>query len=209
MSLLNEISVVNSALADVGNPAIASFSPSDGTLASDIATLKYESLRDSTLSMAWWGFARRFATLAALTATDNPTFGFTNGFGLPSDYIVIVRTEDNENFQLYDTGTATALASNSSEVKIEYIARITNTTRWDDLFTQAITTGLASSFALGLLHNSKYADGLLAKYERLVELAGVINGRNDNNPKFVESNILLEVRGLPTRRPDKVLQPPY
>lgn len=160
------VDICNLALTRIGHSQITSLD--EGTKASDLCSLHYAFCRDAVLRAHPWNFAITRATLA-LSATT-PNHEWTYQHALPSDpyCLKVIRTDWEASgyatTAIYGfpgvngySGAAVPyriegrnLLCNENVVKIEYIARITDTEQFDMLFVDVLAQRLAAEIALPL-----------------------------------------------------------
>jgi hypothetical protein len=167
--MASEVTICNLALTRLGHNVITTLD--EGSVASDLCSLHYSVARDAVLRAHPWNFAIRRATLALSATTPNHEFIYQHA--LPSDpyCLKVIRTDweaDGESSSaiygfpgIYGYSSNTVpyriegrfLLCNESTVKIEYIARITDTAQFDDLFTDVLAQRLAAEMGIKLTDN--------------------------------------------------------
>ncbi|UOF78756.1 major capsid protein [Caudoviricetes sp.] len=136
----SETEICSNALNYLGEQTITSLT--DGTIRATLCATHYPTLRDALLSSHPWKFAAVRTSLATLAAA--PAFEWTIAYQLPSDYLRMIETDP---VQLdYDLDGAT-LVCDETAVKIRYIARVTDVTKFSPLFTMGLQYLLASELA--------------------------------------------------------------
>lgn len=175
MSAESETAICNMALARIGHNIPIVDILSDTTLAGDLSRLFYDSTRDILLQDHPWNFAIKRAELAA-DATA-PSFEYDYAFPLPNDCLRVIRTSweatgwsnrDEAVRVFWDSNSipyrierhssgATALLCNEDSVSIEYISKVTDTSRFAPMFTDVLVARLAAEFAMPLADNAALA----------------------------------------------------
>lgn len=185
MSATSDTEICNLALSRVGNKRQIS-SLTEGTTEADLVNLHYARSRNALLRAHPWNFAIRRATLAQSSTTPNHEFDYYHV--LPVDCLKVIRTnwEADGTFGTaiygfpglvggYETpipyriesvaGVGRVLACNEATAKIEYIAEITDTALFDDLFTDLLAQRIAAEICPALTTNATMIKGLWEVYQ--------------------------------------------
>lgn len=152
------VDICNSALAAVGSKAIVSLS--DNTERSRILQTCYDSARLSLLRMHPWNFALKQATLGLLTGVT--PFEFTYAYELPADSLRLLRVFEAQS--AYEV-MGRAVYSNDSQMRIYYVADITDATQFDTVFVECLSMKIASDIAYSITQNLSLSDQLMKEYE--------------------------------------------
>lgn len=174
MSATSDTEICNIALTRLGHEMIASLTA--GTKAADLCNLHYPRVRDAMLRSHPWNFAIKRVTLAQSTTTPNHEFDYYHT--LPVDCLKVIRTSWEADGTVgaavygfpglmgYAEQTAPyriegrTIATNEDTVKIEYIAQITDTSQFDELFTDCFAQRLAAEISMALTDNATLTKGL-------------------------------------------------
>jgi hypothetical protein len=172
-TVTSELEIVNMALVRLGDYGISSMPAVAGDgKPGRFANLYYAPVRDALLRSHPWNFAVKRASLAS-SATDTPEFEYEYTYPLPSDFLKMIRTyAESEGFEddyRIEHGTdGTVLRSHDdADVEIEYIARVTDVSRFDPIFVQCLALNLAAAMCMALADN---ANLLMAIKEELKEI---------------------------------------
>lgn len=198
MSATSETEIVNLALSRLGHKTITSLT--EGTTEADMASVQYPHCRDSLLRSHPWNFAIKRAALAQ-DATA-PNHEFSARYALPTDCLKVIRTSWEA------TGIASTavygfpglvggyespipyriegryLLCNESTVSVEYIARITDTAQFDEMFTDCLAQRLAAEMAMRLTDNASLTDNAWSLYQSKLAEARVIDAQ-EGTPRDV------------------------
>lgn len=98
----------------------------------------YAIQRDAELRKHPWSFAVKRAQLPAVA--DEPLFGPTKAYELPSDYIRLIPPYDRRGWQIEGRKV---LTDDPAPLEIRYIARILDTSLFDALFIESLASRLA------------------------------------------------------------------
>lgn len=137
MSALSEIAICNRALQKVGENQIMSFD--DPTKEARECKRLYSFARDQLQRMYLWNFCKKRAILPALADAPN-TNEYERQFALPEDYLRLIDVQIEESWSL--EGNA-ILTNAEAPLYIIYTAKITDTTKFDTLFTEVLASYMA------------------------------------------------------------------
>lgn len=141
MSALSEIAICNRGLQKVGENEITSFD--DPTREARECKRLYSFARDTLQRMYLWNFCKKRAILPALSDAPN-TKEYERQFALPSDFIRLIDIQINDVWSLENN---VILTNAEAPLYIIYSARVTNTTKFDSLFTESLAAYMAVELA--------------------------------------------------------------
>jgi len=139
------VDIWNSALQKVGAKRVSN---TDENSASALACKAcYEAQRDAELRAHTWNFAKRRASLPAVSPA--PAWGRANAFNLPSDWLRMHReySERNTLDIDYEIEGRQILSNYDAPLNIRYIAQITDVNTMDPLFREVVATRMAIQMA--------------------------------------------------------------
>lgn len=162
--MASEIDICNLALANLGDPAtVASLDPPEGSAQAEHCARFYPHARDTLLEMFPWSFATKRASLAQV-AFDWPQWQYA--YATPSDMLravsilspdstddqtVVAAHSEIKTPQVFAIEAASdgsrIILTNQEDATLRYTARVTDTTRFTPIFTQALVHHLASMLA--------------------------------------------------------------
>jgi hypothetical protein len=175
---LSDTSICNMALGRLGANRIVDFSDnSDENVWAIQCRLHYTQTRDALIRSHWWRFARGRATLsqnAAYTA-DSTTFEWTYAYDLPADFLAMRNIWEDAGYgevgQQYPyTIEGNQILSEETTMKIRYVKRVTDPTKFDPLFTEVLILQLALKMVSPL--TGAGPDGSRLRQELNIELYG-------------------------------------
>ena len=186
MSATSPVAIINRALIKVGGSPITSLG--DGSIEAIVADANYDMVRDAvTTAYEWTHAIKRFGPMNP-TGT-NPPGRYSYEYTLPADFLkmVFVSNDPNENFQLkeYAVESRKLLAKIGSGINIIYIGRVTDTTKFMQLFTEAFVFRLAAEFAMPLAESNKLQLDLMDLYEQKVDEAAGVDGTQGINQQTI------------------------
>jgi hypothetical protein len=152
--MASEVDICNLALARLGDVAsVSSINPPEGSAQAEHCARFYPIARDLLLEMHPWSFATRRVVLAQLVA---PSWTWAYAYAAPADAVKILAvlpdTAPNDaatqpyEIESAQDGTITIL-TNQEKATARYVARVTDTTRFNPLFVDALAWLLASYLA--------------------------------------------------------------
>ena len=168
----SEVAIVNLALAKLGEESLTALT--DENPAGRLANRNYASLRDAVLRERQWNCATRRTTLSKLATA--PTFGFSNAFALPADFVRLIQLEDqSDDFRIENTTDGRVVVSDNNSVNLVYIFRLTDVVKMDELLKQAIAARLAWEFAYKLTGDRNLRNDMAAEYQRVLAEAAHVD----------------------------------
>jgi hypothetical protein len=186
----SEVQICNIALTRLGLSMISALT--ENTKSGRLCSLHYEPSRDAVLRAHPWNFAVKRVDLAS--EVDEPPFEYTYQFPLPSDFLKMVRTEDESANYVDDYRIEGGkLLSNSDTVAIEYIARISDVALFDPLFVDLLAQRLAAELAISFTDTQSMAQGFWQVYnQKLAEARGV--DAQEGTPRNIEADAWVMAR---------------
>jgi len=145
----SDTQIVNMALTGIGEARIVSLDQDQET-ARQVKAI-YEPVRDEVLSTYPWKFALKSRQIAKLDTA--PLFTYDNAFQIPSDSLRVVKTDLDENGLIWDREGET-IVTNETAVKIQYIQRITDATKFTASFVTALAARLEAELAYSVSNNA-------------------------------------------------------
>ena len=147
----------------------------------------YEPQLELLLRRGNWNFALK---RAALVATTDPVFGWSDAYTLPSDFIKAVSAhphDDDDARTPYKieggTGSAT-LVANSSTIWLRYIFDVTDVGMMPPDFRDALSWLLAWKMALAGVESTKLASELKVDYKSALAVAMSADGMEEDQDGF-------------------------
>ena len=149
--MTSEVDVCNLALQKLGAKRIVSLTE-DSPNARDCNAV-YATLRRVELRKHVWNFARKRASLAPDAAS--PAFGFAKQFSLPADFLRITQNNRGEVSGVgrrrsigqpvvdYQIEGDKLLSNEGDEIRLLYVADITDPNLFDPLFVDALASRMA------------------------------------------------------------------
>jgi len=179
--MTSDVGICNLALQLLGAKSIGTLG--EDSVAARACNRVYEHARDSEIRSHSWSFARTRVELAA-SSTD-PAFGFAKKYQLPSDFIRLIPArvagtttvtnggiDPNIDWQIEGRFI---LTNDGSPLKIVYLAKITDTEVFDDLFTELLISRIAMDVAEKVTQSNTKKEDAQDRYKEAKKEAKRIN----------------------------------
>ena len=186
MSAESPVAICNRALIAVGANTITSFN--DGSIEAKVCSIEYDQLRDSVTMAYEWSHARKRAG-PLNPETEVPKGGYSFQYILPPDLLKLFYTGTNANqdhqLQEFSLEGGKLLCNVGSGIFIRYIGVVTDTTKFVQLFTEALVARLAAEIAMPLAESRSLQADLMTIYNRKVEEGAAVDGTQGINDHTV------------------------
>lgn len=127
-----------------------------------------------------------------------PAYGFTYRYALPSDYLFLLEINGNEALTMDYSVEGGEILSNDAEMKAQYIADVTDYTKWEVDAVKVLSYKLAAEGAMPITNLSDLAKFWEAEYEKEKAKArgqkSQESGTRSGPPRHVVSNKWLDSR---------------
>lgn len=182
--MASKVDICNFALQNLGANSITSID--EGTTEANECKLRYNSSRRALLQMHQWNFAIKRVALARDTAT--PAFNYNYQFTMPADYLYMIMTSLEEQFQspapqivnsflyVHDVPyyggidkyriEGNKLLSYEEEVKIVYVADEQNTGLYSSTFVELLARYLSYQIAYRVVGSRSERDSQKTIFEQ-------------------------------------------
>lgn len=184
--MATDLGIVNSALIKLGVEIITALPGT--TRQGALAYEQFDKLRDELLSEHYWNFAVKRETLTATVST--PEFEFAYEYQLPFDFLRMIATQYEEDFyQIEDN----KLYSNYSDIKIRYIAQVSDASKFSALFSELLSYKIAIDLCYILTQSNSLKNTLLGEYQVKLRDARSIDAQE--NPSYnLTDDLFIESR---------------
>ena len=180
-SISTEVDICNSALLKVGRDLISSLD--DDNERARVVKNRYALVRDELLTSHPWNFA--LPSLQLAVTLNTPIFDYSKEFQLPDDVLRILKTDLSEVPPSSDKRVTTTfgfdlpawkiegdkLLANDGTVRILYIKRITDTSKFSSTFAEALALRLALDIAYRMTNDLNLVESLKQSYQVQLSLA--------------------------------------
>ena len=167
--MTGRVEIVNIALARLGESPIQSLD--EGTVPANMAKLLFDSARRSTLRDYNWSFALAAAPLARLA--EKPV-DFRCAYALPTDCLRAVRLRGGRSFAVRGREL---LTNECGTPVLEYVADVTDETKFDSKFAEALSYKLASELAMPVKGSSELMASYSNAYQAYITQAAAESAR--------------------------------
>lgn len=185
---IDELEICNNALAEVGIGEITDFT---STNPGKVAGLFYPRARDVlSRKLRLKSTIKRVVLSASTPATL--TVGDGNIFNLPDDCLKVlelVTDDDTVEWHIEQR----SLITTATTAEIIYITRIVDVTKFDTLFTEALTMYLASKFAMTLKRDAALSKSKMEEY-LYIEKEAAINTYKESKRNNTDQDVLIDAR---------------
>ena len=192
---ISKTSIANMALGRIGAGRINNFT--DGSTESIQVALHYEQTRDSLLRSYNWQFATERKSLSENTTA--PPYGWDNQFDLPSNFLKLIGVYDNDNIPLEPTLHSYAIENNkilthADSVNVIYVKKVTDPTKFDKLFVEALVLSLAVKIIMPLARDMKGRESLVIEFNGLISGVRALSRQESNTQGRLERDEWLSKR---------------
>jgi len=188
-----DINIINRALALLGIDSITSLT--DGSKPAATASVLWDDTRAAVFRAHPWNCLTKRVALAQSTVT--PVYGYTYQYQLPADFLRLIRLENaTDNYQiendfiLYDNDT----------LNIQYLALITDVTKYDTLLIDTLAARLAVDMAQPLLQSTTAMEKMWAMYDLKLKEARYVDAQ-ENCQDVLDADYWIDSR-QGTKRPN-------
>lgn len=137
----------------------------------------YTFIRDCLLREYIWSFATEYVTLQALSETS-PDTRFTYVCQLPPDFLRFISLDSNTEKHII---IGRKILVNYMPAVLTYSQRLEDATKYDVLFTECLSFGIAARLALAFTQDAKLAGYLAEEFERKKMIAASVNAQENTH----------------------------
>ena len=166
----SKVDICNLALQRLGAKTITSLTE-DNVRARECNRV-YDHARDSELRAHPWSFARKRSSLAA-DATA-PAFGYDNQYTVPTDFLRLLPTKEQKDFQIEANKI---LTNDDAPLQIVYIAEITDPNLFDLLYKDLLISRIAMDIAEKVTQSNSKIEAAMERYDASKKEAKRINAQ--------------------------------
>lgn len=180
----DHVAVVNAALVKLGEKPITSMD--DQVKAAELAKLRYDSIRQSALTMHRWNFAKDRLALTPLSST--PAFGFAYQFERPSSCLRVIGT-GGVPYRL----EGSRILCDSNVLYLEFTKDVTNPQEWTIYFSELVVALLAKELAWAITQSDSMKEDMNKEFEKCLKRAKYLNA-TENGQTQIASELYLDAR---------------
>ena len=174
MSELSATQICSAALVLIGERPISDIEDTGNPNAVRCKAV-YAKSRDALLREYAWGFATKRVALAQ--AATAPVFGYTYQYPLPADCLRVLETQDASIVYELEDGY---LLTDEEEIQIRYIARVTQTGKFDSLYTECLSIRIARELAYAVVKKLSMVQAMDELLKRAMPAARQIDANEGN-----------------------------
>jgi hypothetical protein len=188
----SETDIVNDALGRLGISPVMALT--DSTKQAQFSNRFYESTRDEVLASHPWNFASKRAVLAQLATP--PDFEWSYAYQLPTDNLRLLQLNGYDLGKVRDPWhiEGNRLLTDAEKAEVRYIARVTDTTFYPALFSEALSLKLASKLCAPLTGRFDQPTALMQEYDKVTgpkaRLSDVFQQRDKRRMAWVDSDLV-------------------
>lgn len=173
------VDICNGALNQLGASTILTLT--EDSKNARLCNARYTQVRDSVFRSHPWNCLQKRVQLAA--DTNTPAWGFTQQYTLPADCLRVLTILD------YDADykiEGRKILTDNSNMKILYIARITDPNQYDELLRETLSAALAADIAYAVTSSNPTASNMYNLFKDKLKEARFVDateGQNQNPEK--------------------------
>ena len=173
------VDICNGALNQLGASTILTLT--EDSKNARLCNARYTQVRDSVFRSHPWNCLQKRVQLAA--DTDTPAWGFTQQYTLPADCLRVLTILDyDEDYKI----EGRKILTDNSNMKILYIARITDPNQYDELLRETLSAALAADIAYAVTSSNPTASNMYNLFKDKLKEARFVDateGQNQNPEK--------------------------
>jgi len=168
------VDICNGALNQLGATTILSLT--EDSKNARLCNSRYTQVRDGVFRSHPWNCLQKRIELASDTTA--PAWGFSNAYTLPSDCLRLLRILDyDSNYKV----EGRKILSNTSSMKILYVARVTDPNEYDELLRETLSAALGADIAFGITSNNQTAQNMYQLFQDKLRDARFVDSTEGQN----------------------------
>ena len=172
--MASTVDICNGALNQLGATTILSLT--EDSKNARLCNSRYTQVRDGVFRSHPWNCLQKRIELAADTTA--PAWGFSNAYTLPSDCLRLLRILDyDSNYKV----EGRKILSNTSSMKILYVARVTDPNEYDELLRETLSAALGADIAFGITSNNQTAQNMYQLFQDKLRDARFVDSTEGQN----------------------------
>ena len=172
--MASTVDICNGALNQLGATTILSLT--EDSKNARLCNSRYTQVRDGVFRSHPWNCLQKRIELAADTTA--PAWGFSYAYTLPSDCLRLLRILDyDSNYKV----EGRKILSNTSSMKILYIARVTDPNEYDELLRETLSAALGADIAFGITSNNQTAQNMYQLFQDKLRDARFVDSTEGQN----------------------------
>jgi hypothetical protein len=172
--MASTVDICNGALNQLGATTILSLT--EDSKNARLCNSRYTQVRDGLFRTHPWNCLQKILELAVDTTA--PAWGFSYAYTLPSDCLRLLRILDyDSNYKV----EGRKILSNTSTMKILYVARITDPNEYDELLRETLSASLAADIAFAVTSNNTTATNMYSLFQDKLKDARFVDSTEGQN----------------------------
>jgi hypothetical protein len=174
----SQVQIVNLAFQKFGNVSISAIT--DTTPQARFANALWDIIRDELTSSHAWNFAMKRVVLSTPSVTTDPLEEYDYIYTLPADCLRVWKLLGTDANYSVEGGV---LMISDEEVKLKYIAQITDVSLWPPAFVRCMATALAAELCIKMEAGNDRSNGFKQELKDIdIPFAQMLNAF-ETNPK--------------------------
>jgi len=168
------VGICNGALNQLGATTILSLS--EDSKNARLCNSRYTQIRDALFRTHPWNCLQKRVQISADTTA--PAWGFKNAYTLPADCLRLLKILDyDSNYKV----EGRKILSNTSSMKILYVARVTDPNEYDELLRETLSASLGADIAFGVTSNNQTAKNMYELFKDKLRDARFVDSTEGQN----------------------------
>ena len=168
------VDICNGALNQLGATTILSLT--EDSKNARLCNQRYTQVRDGVFRSHPWNCLQKRIELAADTTA--PAWFFSYAYTLPSDCLRLLRILDyDSNYKV----EGRKILSNTSSMKILYVARVTDPNEYDELLRETLSAALGADIAFGITSNNQTSQNMYQLFQEKLRDARFVDSTEGQN----------------------------
>jgi len=168
------VGICNGALNQLGATTILSLS--EDSKNARLCNSRYTQVRDALFRSHPWNCLQKRVQIAADTTA--PAWGFSFAYTLPADCLRLLKILDyDSNYKV----EGRKILSNTSSMKILYVARVTDPNEYDELLRETLSASLGADIAFGVTSNNQTASNMYNLFREKLRDARFVDSTEGQN----------------------------
>ena len=168
------VDICNGALNQLGATTILSLT--EDSKNARLCNSRYTQVRDALFRSHPWNCLQKRVQIAA-DATA-PAWGFKNAYTLPADCLRLLKILDyDSNYKV----EGRKILSNTSSMKILYVARVIDPNEYDELLRETLSASLGADIAFGVTSNNQTATNMYNLFKEKLRDARFVDSTEGQN----------------------------
>jgi len=168
------VGICNGALNQLGATTILSLS--EDSKNARLCNSRYAQVRDALFRTHPWNCLQKRIQIAADTTA--PAWGFKNAYTLPADCLRLLKILDyDSNYKV----EGRKILSNTSSMKILYVARVIDPNEYDELLRETLSASLGADIAFGVTSNNQTASNMYNLFREKLRDARFVDSTEGQN----------------------------